>query len=98
MSSFSPAKHARVDCQLPPVLFLRRPRIGFRGMTARTTNHSTLGCSTEYCQTPDIRYTNVVAMNRWLSAFAILSSENIVSVPRPLTLLEQIASEAVVLL
>jgi hypothetical protein len=27
MSFFSPAKHARVGCRLPPVLFLRRPRM-----------------------------------------------------------------------
>jgi|SRR5690242_11795912 len=28
MSFFSPAKHARVDFWLPPVLFLHRPRMG----------------------------------------------------------------------
>ena len=70
---------------------------GFRGMTGRTTNHSTLGRSPECCQTPDIRYANVVAVNRWLSAIADLPSAIAVSTLRPLALL-QIASEAIILL
>lgn len=42
MSFFSPAKHARVGCRLPPVLFLCSFPRDFRGITRRTANHSTL--------------------------------------------------------
>jgi hypothetical protein len=42
LSFFSPAKHARVGCRLPPVLFLCASPRGLRGTTGRTANHNIL--------------------------------------------------------
>lgn len=73
VSFFSPAKHARVGFWLPPVLFLRRPRIasGAWRDDQRITAHSRLN---QTRQTPDARHADIVASNRRLSAVFGFSS------------------------
>ncbi|KAF1927367.1 uncharacterized protein M421DRAFT_93236 [Didymella exigua CBS 183.55] len=58
----------------------------FRGVPGRATNRSTLGRTTECCQTPDVLHANVVAANRWLSAtadFLLSNSSQHATAPNP---------------